>query len=208
MEEHQRISTTARELNLSEPQVRAVDGLLRDGGTVPFIARYRKEATGSLDEVAVTAIRDTMARLEELDRRRQAIQKSLTERELLTPELEQKINAATSMSVLEDIYLPYRPKRRTKASMAKEKGLEPLAQTLFAQQPETDPRQEAEVFVDPSKGVGSVEDALIGSRHIMAEWISESQEAREQMRTLFRQQGVFRARVIPGQETAGAKFRD
>ncbi len=208
MEERQRISTTARELNLSEPQVRAVDGLLRDGGTVPFIARYRKEATGSLDEVAITAIRDTMARLEELDRRRQAIQKSLTERELLTPELEQKINAATSMSVLEDIYLPYRPKRRTKASMAKEKGLEPLAATLFEHRAETDPLQEAEAFIDPEKGIHSVEDALSGSRHIMAEWISESQEARERMRTLFQRKGVFRARVIPGQETAGAKFRD
>lgn len=175
---------------------------------MPFLARYRKEATGSLDEVVITAIRDRMVKLEELDRRREAILKSLQERELLTDELKEKILAAETLTVLEDIYLPYRPKRRTRATIAREKGLEPLAKILFEQQIDMDPRKEAAAYVDQEKGVESIEDALAGSRDIIAEWVNEDQEAREKMRALYTQKGVFRARVIPGKEEDGQKFRD
>ena len=175
---------------------------------MPFLARYRKEATGSLDEVVITAIRDRMVKLEELDSRREAILKSLQERELLTDELKEKILAAETLTVLEDIYLPCRPKRRTRATIAREKGLEPLAKILFEQQIDMDPRKEAAAYVDQEKGVESIEDALAGSRDIIAEWVNEDQDAREKMRALYAQKGVFRARVIPGKEEDGQKFRD
>ncbi len=121
------------ELNLSPQQVQATAGLLNEEATVPFIARYRKEVTGSLDEVVITSIRDRLIQLSELDKRREAILKSLEERNQLTEDLKQKILEVETMVDLEDIYLPYRPKRRTRATMAKEKGLEPLAQKLFDQ---------------------------------------------------------------------------
>ncbi|HDL04158.1 MAG TPA: RNA-binding transcriptional accessory protein, partial [candidate division Zixibacteria bacterium] len=127
------VATIAAELGLDELQVKATVTLLDDDATVPFIARYRKEATGSLDEVAITAIRDRIAQLRELDKRREAILKSLEERELLTGELKEKIKAAATMAELEDIYLPFRPKRRTRATIAIERGLEPLAEMIFAQ---------------------------------------------------------------------------
>ena len=124
----------AGEMALTEKQVQVVSELLEEGATVPFIARYRKEATDSLDEVAITAIRDRLTRLFELDKRREAILRSLSERDLLTAELKNKILAAETLSALEDIYLPYRPKRRTRATAARELGLEPLAKILFAQE--------------------------------------------------------------------------
>src|SRR5574337_75678 len=124
------ITIIAQELSLTEKQVLACAALLDEGATVPFISRYRKEATGSRDEVAVTAIRDRLAQLRELDKRKEAILKSLEEQGKLTDELKAKVLAADTMTVLEDIYLPYRPKRRTKAMVAREKGLEPLAQKL------------------------------------------------------------------------------
>ena len=156
------IEKIAAELKLITKQVHATALLLDDGATVPFISRYRKEATGSLDEVAVTAIRDRLNQLAELDARRDAIIKSLEERNLLTDELSEKIDKAQTMTELEDIYLPFRPKRRTRATIAKEKGLEPLAQLLFQQQLQTDPNTEAAAFVHPEKGVESVDDALAG----------------------------------------------
>ncbi|MCG2721206.1 MAG: RNA-binding transcriptional accessory protein, partial [Thermodesulfovibrionales bacterium] len=157
------ITVIAQELAIKTRQVEAVASLLDEGATVPFIARYRKEATGSLDEVAITAIRDRLEQLRDLDKRREAILKSLEERELLTEELKTKIDAAESMTILEDIYLPFRPKRRTRATVAKEKGLEPLAFRIFAQD-ETDPVIEASSFLDSEKGVASIEDALAGAR--------------------------------------------
>ena len=129
----------AEELQIKTDQVTAAAKLLEEGGTVPFISRYRKEATGSLDEVAITSIRDRLAQLEELDKRRESILKSLEERELLTDELKGKIIAAETMTTLEDIYLPFRPKRRTRATIAREKGLEPLAKMLFEQEDGVDP---------------------------------------------------------------------
>ena len=202
------VETIAAELTLAPGQVRAVAGLLEEGGTVPFIARYRKEATGSLDEVAITGIRDRLEQLAELDRRREAILKSLEERQLLTDDLKEKISAAGTMAVLEDIYLPFRPKRRTRATIAKEKGLEPLAAVLFAQDDATDPAAEAAAFVDAERGVETADDALAGARDIIAEWVNENPEARAKMRDLFAAKGVFRSRVIADREAEGAKFRD
>ena len=201
------VAKIAAELGLPAEQVQAAAGLIAEGGTIPFITRYRKEATGSLDEVQITTIRDRLEQLAELDKRREAILKSLQERELLTEELHQKILAAETLSVLEDIYLPFRPKRRTRATVARERGLEPLAQILFAQE-ERDPLFEAVPFIDPEKSVSSAEDALAGARDIIAEWVSEDQAARAALRELFSSRGVFRSKVITGKEAGGSKYRD
>ncbi|RJR32772.1 MAG: RNA-binding transcriptional accessory protein [Desulfobacteraceae bacterium] len=206
MEQH--FDKVAGELQVRTHQVAATARLIEEGCTVPFIARYRKEATGSLDEVAITSIRDRLAQLEELERRRESILKSLEERELLTDELKEKIIAAETLSTLEDLYLPFRPKRRTRATVAKEKGLEPLAAILFVQQESTDPMAEAAAFVDAEKGVQSAEEAIAGARDIIAEWVNENDEARAKMRTLFNERGLFRSRVIQGKEEQGAKYRD
>ena len=201
------ISKIAQELNLSQKQVQATADLLNEGATVPFIARYRKEATGSLDEVAITAIRDRLNQLMELDKRREAILKSLEERGQLTDELKEKIFSAETMVVLEDIYLPYRPKRRTRATIAREKGLEPLAQRLFAQD-DMDPMAEASAFINPEKGVDSAEDVLAGARDIIAEWINEDQTARARMRDFYSSKAVFKSKIIPEKEAEGIKYRD
>jgi len=202
------ILTISQELNLRPDQVAATARLLSEEATVPFIARYRKEATGSLDEVAITEIRDRLARLEELDKRRESIFKSLEERNLLTDELKEKLLAAETMSVLEDVYLPYRPKRRTRATIARERGLEPLAVMIFAQEGPMDPFKEGASFVDPEKSVASVEDAIAGARDIIAEWVSEDQAARGKMRALYLEKGVFSSKVVTGKEADGSKFRD
>lgn len=197
----------AEELNLSSRQVQATAGLLGEEATVPFIARYRKEITGSLDEVAVTSIRDRLIQLAELDKRQGAILKSLEERHQLTEDLNQKILEAETMADLEDIYLPYRPKRRTRATMAREKGLEPLAQKLF-DQGDIDPPAEALAFVDSEKGVANVEEALSGARDIMAEWINEDQTARARMRSFYASRAVFKSRVVAEKEVQGIKYKD
>ena len=198
----------ASELSVRPAQVQATAELLGNGATVPFIARYRKEATGSLDETVITAIRDRLNQLKELDARREAVIKSLEERGQLTDELKEQILQAETMAVLEDIYLPYRPKRRTRATIAKEKGLEPLAEMVFAQDPALDPEAEAKTFIDEDKGVTSVEDALAGAKDIIAEWINEDQQTRAKMRELFATQGTFRTKVATGKETEGQKFED
>lgn len=202
------IDKIAGELNVNVQRVRAAAELLGGGATIPFIARYRKEVTGCLDEVAIATIRDRLEQLAELDKRREAIANSLQERNLLTDELKSKIDSAETMAVLEDIYLPFRPKRRTRAMIAKEKGLEPLADTLLAQHPGTNPHTEAAKFVSEEKGVASPEDALAGARDIIAERVSENLAARELMRKLFSEKGTIRSRVIKGKETEGAKFKD
>ncbi|MEW5923513.1 MAG: Tex family protein [Candidatus Zixiibacteriota bacterium] len=201
------IAAIAAELNLNERQVKATVTLLDDDATIPFIARYRKEATGSLDEVTITAIRDRIAQLRELDKRREAILKSLEERELLTDELKEKINAAATMAELEDIYLPFRPKRRTRATIAIERGLEPLAELIFAQE-DIDPFKEAAAFIDPEKQVETVDDALAGARDIIAAWVSEDADARAKMRKLFTDEGMLRSKVILGKEEEGKKYSD
>jgi len=198
----------ASELAISPRQVQAVRALLDDGATVPFIARYRKERTGSLDEVAIAAIRDRLAKLAELGARRGAILKSLSERDLLTDELKAALDAADSLSVLEDLYLPHRPKRRTRAMIAREKGLEPLAEQLFAQDDTIDPTRLAQAFIDEEKEVASVEEALAGARDIIAEWISEDTHIRSALRELFTSKGTVRSRVEEAQAEAAAKYRD
>jgi uncharacterized protein len=202
------LNRIADQLSLPLMNVEAAARLLEGGDTVPFIARYRKEVTGSLDEVAITSIRDGMAQMEAMDNRRDAILKSLKERELLTEDLEKRVLLADTLTTLEDIYLPYRPKRRTRATIAREKGLEPLATLVFEQSKETDPIAAAAEYIDPEKGVATTEEALAGCRDIIAEWVNEDQTARERMRALYAQKGVFYCKVIPGKETDGAKFRD
>jgi uncharacterized protein len=197
----------SEELKLKTGQIQSVYALLEEDATVPFIARYRKEATGSLDEVAVTSIRDRLLQLKELDSRRETILKSLEEHGHLTDELSKKVIEAETLSVLEDIYLPYRPKRRTKATIAKEKGLEPLALLIFDQKG-LDPPAESAVFVDPEKGVESIDQALEGARDIIAEIVNEDQNARARLRDLFAAKGMFISKVAPNMEEAGSKYRD
>ncbi|WP_319470494.1 Tex family protein [uncultured Pseudodesulfovibrio sp.] len=201
------IHTIAKELSISPKQVSATARLLDEGGTVPFISRYRKEATGSLDEVAVSAVRDRLGELAELDKRRDAILASLTERDLLTDDLKKAITGAADKTTLEDIYLPHRPKRRTRGSMARERGLEPLANLLFAQRG-SNPASEAKRFVNPGKDVPDADTALAGARDIIAENISENPKAREAMRTLFVKRGRFTSRMVKGKEEEGATYRD
>ncbi|MEN9370134.1 MAG: hypothetical protein RI952_999 [Bacteroidota bacterium] len=197
----------AKELGVLEKQVSATVDLLDEGATIPFISRYRKEVTGSLDEVQVSAIRDRITQLRDLDKRREAILKSLEELGKLTPELIEKINAAETMSALEDIYLPYKPKRKTKASVAKEKGLEPLALLIF-EQTAINLIAEATNYIDAEKGVNNIEEALQGARDIMAESISENAEARAHLRELFLKKGFFRSKLIKGKEEQAIKYKD
>lgn len=198
----------AKELGIAARQAKAVADLLDEGATIPFIARYRKEAHGSLDEVAVTAVRDRLTQLRDLDARREAIRKSLDERGLLTPELVKAVDGAPTMAELEDVYLPYRPKRRTRALMAREKGLEPLAALLLEQNPPWRPNEAAEAFLNEEKGVASVAEALAGARDIIAETVSEDAAARSAMRDFFARKADIAATAVKGKEGEGAKFRD
>jgi uncharacterized protein len=200
--------TMATELGITPTQVTATVSLLDDGATVPFLARYRKEVTGGLDEVVITSIRDRVAQLRELDKRRTAILSSLEEQSKLTDELQSQIEDASTMTELEDLYLPYRPKRRTKAMIARERGLEPLAQSLWAQDPQMDVVTEAGKYLNAEKGVETVEHALTGAREIMAEWINEDHQARASMRGLYLEQGLFKTTGIRGKDVEGSKYRD
>lgn len=197
----------ASELNIDAKQVKSTVELLDEGATVPFISRYRKEVTGSLDEVQVITIKNEIERLRQLEQRREAILKSIEGQGKLSEELEQKILAAETLSTLEDLYLPYKPKRRTKATAAREKGLEPLAQLIFEQKT-NDLFPEALKFVNKELGVENPDDALQGARDIIAEMISEDAVAREAMRNLFKKSGIVKSRVIRGKEEEGEKFAD
>ncbi len=205
------IPQIAQELKLAQGQVAATVNLLDDGASVPFIARYRKENTASLDEVAITSIRDRLSQIRELRDRRHAILESLEKRGLLTEELRLAILTAETMTTLEDIYLPYRPKRRTRATIAKEKGLEPLALHLWGQE-NFDVRQAAAEYVDSTtgtiNGVANVPDALSGARDIISEWVSEDKVARREIRRLFWSQGTFSSSVVSGKREEAAKYRD
>lgn len=201
------IQIVAKELSVSNKQVEATLELLDEGATVPFISRYRKEATGSLDEVQVAAIRDRIAQLRELDKRRESILKSIKDQGKLTDELEKKINDALTITELEDLYLPYKPKRKTRASVAKEKGLEPLATQLFSQD-RFDVFAEADKFLDAEKGVNNTEEALAGARDIIAEWVSEDKDARTKIRTLFLEKGTITTKVIESKKEEAQKYKD
>uniref|UniRef100_UPI0040496A5E Tex family protein n=1 Tax=Daejeonella sp. TaxID=2805397 RepID=UPI0040496A5E len=197
----------ATELSIIEKQVQVTINLLEEGGTVPFIARYRKEMTGSLDEVQVAAIRDRNQQLVELDKRREAILKSMNEMEKLTPELERQILEAETMTYLEDIYLPFKPKRKTKASIAREKGLQKLADFIL-EQTNDDLEAEALKYINVEKAVITIEDALSGARDILAEFMAEQPELRMKMREIFLQKGSFHSKLIKGKEIEGQKYKD
>jgi protein Tex len=201
------VEQMAKEFSLPVKNVRALADLLAEGATVPFISRYRKEMTGSMDEVMITNVRDRIEQLRELDKRREAIISSVEKQGKLTPELMSAIVTAETLAELEDIYLPYKPKRKTRASVAKEKGLEPLAQQLFAQE-KMDVDGIAATFVDAEKGVASAQEALDGARDIIAEWISENQDTRKNVRELFWHEGVVESRVLKGKESEGQKYKD
>jgi uncharacterized protein len=197
----------SRELNIPSHQIQAAANLLLEGATIPFIARYRKEATGGLDEIALATVRDRLRQLEDLDARKAAVLKSLRDHGHLTDELREKVEAAGTMAVLEDIYLPFRPKRRTRATIAREKGLAPLAAILLGQG-SINPEQAAIAYLDSEKGVNSVDDALSGARDILAEMISENETVRARLRELFLTEGVFRSSVAAGKEQQAAKYKD
>jgi len=194
-------------LNIDLKSISATIELLDEGGTVPFISRYRKEATGSLDEVQIMQIRDEIERLRQLEQRRDSILKSIDSQNKLTPELKEKILSAETLNKLEDLYLPYKPKRRTKATIAREKGLEPLAQFILEQNNNL-VFEEAEKYISEEKQVSSVLDALQGARDIISEIISEDSIVRENIRELFKKTGIVKSRVIKGKEDEGEKFED
>jgi uncharacterized protein len=201
------IPQIAQEFHLTQNQVQATVSLLADGATVPFIARYRKEATANLNEVVITNIRDRLSQLRALQDRRGTILDSLEERDLLTEELRKAVLFAKTMATLEDIYLPYRPKRRTRAQIARERGLEPLAMCLWGQK-DFEVNVAAVEYVDRELGVETVEDALSGARDIVAEWVNEETTARGSIRKLFWSQGTFSSRIVPGKASEAAKYRD
>lgn len=198
-------ATIAEQLNLGVRQVEKTIDLLEQGATVPFIARYRKEVTGSLNEVQITAIRNLLIKLKELDKRREAILSSINEQGKLTPELEKQIATATTMTELEDLYLPFKPKRRTRATMAIERGLEPLANELQKQY-SCNIEQLASRYLNPDKGVNTIEEALAGARDIIAERVSENQQARNHVRGLFRRSAMLSSKVVKNKEDEAGKY--
>jgi protein Tex len=205
MSTNKNIDLIANKLGLHAWQVENTIRLFDDGSTIPFVSRYRKEMTGSLDEVKLMHIKEEYERLKELDARKERVIKSIEEQEKMTPELLQKIKAADTMAELEDIYLPYRPKRRTRATIAREKGLEPLAEIIFRQQ-ERDPLQKAEEFLNDV--VHDAEEAIAGACDIIAEWISEDEASRKKLRYLYNKEAVISSRVVKGKEADGIKFSD
>ncbi|MFM7855925.1 MAG: Tex family protein [Flammeovirgaceae bacterium] len=201
------VKQIADQFSLSLQHVKAVADLLAEGGTIPFIARYRKERTGSMDEVMIANVRDRLEQLAELDKRKEAIIASIEKQGKLTPDLLGSVVLAETLAELEDIYLPYRPKRKTRASVAKEKGLEPLAEKIFLQE-KFDLTEFAKSFVDEGKGVTTVEDALAGARDIIAEQISEHVETRKKVRELFWNEGTVSTHVVKNKEAEGQKYKD
>ena len=198
-------ATIAGQLNLGSRQVEKTIELLEEGATIPFIARYRKEVTGGLNEVQITAIRDLLLKLKELDKRREAILTSITEQGKMTPELEKQILSASNMTELEDLYLPYKPKRRTRATMAIERGLEPLANEIQKQY-SCNIEQLAAKYVNGEKGVNSTEEALAGARDIIAERVSENAQARNRIRSLFRKSAMLSSKVVKNKEEDAGKY--
>ena len=199
---------------VSERQVAATVGLLEEGCTIPFIARYRKEVTGTLDEVKVAAVSDSLDKLKELEARKQTILKTIEEQGKLTPELRKRIEDSWDSTELEDIYLPYKPKRKTRAEVARQKGLEPLATFLMLQSPTADIEKKVKEFINAEKGVNSAEEAIRGAQDIIAEQVSETEEARNIVRFNFKRDAVISSKVIkPKEETEewvqkSQKYRD
>ena len=197
----------AEELSIKEIQVSATIELLDEGSTVPFISRYRKEVTGGLDDGQLRLLEERLRYMRELDDRRQTILKSISDQEKLTPELEKSILEADTKNRLEDLYLPYKQKRRTKAQIAREAGLEPLAVALFENH-NLNPEQEAEKFIDADKGVADIKAALDGARQILMEQFAEDADLLQQLRDYLWKNGVIESQVVTGKETEGEKFAD
>lgn len=202
---HNYYNKIAEELKISTHQVENTVILLNQGATIPFIARYRKEVTGSLDEIAVAQIRDRMEKLEELDNRRETIINSIEEQDKMTPELEKQIAEAETMTELEDIYLPYKPKRKTRATIAKAKGLEPLAKIIMSQKYD-DPEHHANRFLNDE--VKNIDEAIKGACDIIAEWINENKYARNKIRRLFLRKATIESKVVKGKESEGNKYQN
>ena len=196
----------ADELSIRTDQVKNTVALLNEGSTVPFISRYRKEFTDNLDEQVISRIRDRLGQLEALEKRREAILKSIGEQGKLSGELKEKIEEAAAMTELEDLYLPFRPKRKTRATIARTKGLEPLAKIIMAQKYD-DPENRAQSFLDTEKSIDRVEDAMQGARDIIAEWVNENQHARARLRRLYQRESVITTHVIKGREQEGMKYK-
>jgi protein Tex len=201
----EQIKLIATELNIEPRQVKSTLLLLDQGATIPFVARYRKEITGGLDEEQIANIRDRSEKLTEIAKRRESIINSLKETEHLTDALEQQLMEAATMAELEDIYLPYRPKRKTRASAAREKGLEPLAQMLTRQQ-QGSIEPVARNYINTEKGIATTEEALAGARDIIAEWVNENRNARERLRNLFQQRAIIKSEVIKKREEIAGKY--
>ena len=207
--EHLKIFTQliASELHLSEHAVENTLKLLDEGCTIPFISRYRKERTGGLDEVEITGISERLTRLQEIAKRKETIVSTITEQGNMTPELQKRIDECWESTVLEDIYLPYKPKRRTRAQVARELGLEPLARLLLLQR-EQDPKRAAQRFV--TGDVSDVATALKGAQDIIAEQVSEEERSRNQVRAAFRREAFIVSKVVKGKKDAdeAAKYSD
>lgn len=201
------IQLIAQRLNLREKQVEQTIALLDEGATIPFISRYRKEATGGLDEVAVAAVAEQHRQLDELEHRKAFVLETIEAQGALTDELRARITACWDATEIEDIYLPFKPKRRTRAQMAREKGLEPLAQRLLLR-PNSDPEQEAEGFLTDE--VGTVDEALQGARDIIAEQISEDEHSRQTLRRIYSREAVITSKAVKGKSETpeAAKYRD
>ena len=197
----------SKELGITVEQVNNTLKLLDEGATIPFISRYRKEVTGSLDEVIIAKIRDKTALLRELDKRRLSIIESIDKQEKLTDELLNQVNEAKTLVELEDIYLPYKPKRKTRAFIAKEKKLEPLAIIIMSQK-YSDIENIASEYINKEKEVNSVEDALAGARDIIAEWVNEHKYCRERIRKLFERESIIKSKVVKGKEEEGEKYKN
>ncbi len=195
----------AKALNLEIRNVSNTIKLLEEGATIPFISRYRKEMTGSMDEEILGYVKDEYRRLQELDKRRETILNSIKEQGKLSEDLKARIGQAQTSTELEDLYLPYKPKKKTRATIARDKGLEPLAGIIMKQQ-EYDVNKRAEQFLNDK--VGTIEDALQGARDIIAEWICENNRARNAVRRLFSHEAVISSRLVKGKEEEAAKYKD
>jgi len=195
----------AKAIQISEKQVANTLELIDGGATIPFISRYRKEATGGLDEVQIAEIKDLYEKYTETEKRKQTILSTIEEQGKLTPELKKRIEDTWSMTELEDIYLPYKPKRRTRAEIAREKGLEPLAKIIMSQR-ENDVERRISQFLN--KEVPNAEEALKGARDIIAEWVNENEISRNSVRNIFAREAVISTSLVKGKEEEGAKYRD
>ncbi len=201
----QHLETITDKLAISAKQIENTARLLEEGATVPFVSRYRKEATGSLDEVQITAIKEQLAKLKEVDKRRESIINSIEKQGKLTDELKAQLENTYALTELEDIYLPYKTKRKTRALLAREKGLEPLAEIIIKQQ-ESNIYERAKSFINEK--ASTIEDVLQGATDIISEWINENQRARNKIRKLFSKKAIIKSKVVKTKEEEGIKYKD